>query len=143
MSHVRQQIREAIVAALTGLPTTGARVTTGDPYAVGTTPALVIVAAEERVDTDSIGSVKQTRQAEITVIGYADGQSVEDDLDTISAEVEGRLDGSQLGGLAKEVFFTGMTKIIAADGTKRSGEIRMMFSVFYRVQRGAPGTALA
>lgn len=143
MIHARQQIRAAAVAALSGLPTTADRVSSGDPYLLDgdATPAIIVAAPIEADNPNYAGSGEAEivgRTATLRIIGYAEGEATEDVLDTISAEVEQVLDGSTLGGLVKEIRFATMNKTLSPSGAKRQGEIRIDFLVDYRVERGRP-----
>lgn len=143
--HVRQQIREAAVAQLKQLPATAGRVYTGDPYAKPADDGahLVVGVPEEapNTDYDDLGTYRG-RRALLLVVGYAEAILIEDALDDIALQVEAALEGSLLGGLAKDINFARMSKVIDDAGKKRSGEVRMEFAVDYRIKRGQPATAV-
>ena len=143
--HVRQQIREAAVALLTGLPSTGDRVFTGDPYAKSPEdgPFLIVAApADERDDEWSdIGQIGGRRLA-LVVIGDAEARDIEDVLDAIACEVEAAIEGQTFGGLAKNTVFLRVAKDFEDGTSKRAGEVRIEFAVTYRVRTGVPDVAV-
>ena len=58
MSHVRKQIRDAVVTALTGLSTTGSRVYKSRiyPLETGKLPGLAIYTKSEEIQNNTIGA---------------------------------------------------------------------------------------
>lgn len=141
MSHAREAIRDAAVAALTGLATTGNRVKASWPYAlpVEALPALVVFTPREQADDGFSSLSVQGRRLQLVVVGYADGVLVADTLDTIAAEVETALAASgRLGGLVRLIEYEGATVSIDGEASKRAGEIRLSFAVAYRTAPGNP-----
>lgn len=144
-THVRRQIREAAKTVVTGLATTGSRVTTGDPYAKTADDGafLAVAAPEDTRNPDLDGGNVRGRQLSLVVLGFAEAIAIEDVLDAIGLEVESALEGQTFGGLVKDINFVRATKTMDDVGKKRSGEIRIEFAVDYRIARGAPGLAVA
>lgn len=145
-THVRRQIREAAVIALTGLPSTGSRVFSGDPFAKSPDDgAFLIVASPEEVRDDDFSDIGRIdgRRLSLFVIGFAEAILIEDALDAIGLEVEAALEEQTFGGLAKNTMFVRASKAVDDAGKKRSGEIRLEFAVTYRMARGRPETAIA
>lgn len=92
-NHVRKQLRDAVAAAVTGLTTTGSRVSGYRVYALdaGTElPALSVYIESEEGDTATVhGPALVERRPSLHVRGFAAAASgVEDTLDTIAKEVE-------------------------------------------------------
>ena len=91
MAHVRQSIRERIATNCTGLTTTGTNVFQSRIYNLesGNLPCLLIYSKSETSDrltmqpTDSLN-----RDLDVVVEGYVRATTIDDTLDTISAEVE-------------------------------------------------------
>jgi len=142
VSHARQAIREAVVAALTGLPTTGGSVKDTWPYATPPEdmPALRIYTPGEQADdrASDLGPI-QGRAVTLLIVGYAEGVLVAETLDTIAAEVEVALAASgNLGGLVKLIDYQSMTALVEGETKKRSGEIRLTYSILYRTARADP-----
>lgn len=146
MPHVRKSIRDAIVAALANLTTTGARVFPGRNYPLEATelPALTVFTDDEEVEIGSIGVARlQNRTLEAIVEAhFKDAASLDDKADTILAEVETALGaGVSLGG-AKYLQLARVEFERDGDGEQPAGLMRMTFKVFYITALGAPTTAL-
>lgn len=142
--HARQQVREAAVADLTGLVTTGANVFTGRvaPLAAAEMPGLRIALREETTEWDAMGTMARTGR--LIVEGWAQGgDGLEDTLDLIAAEVETALYGTtpDLQALLQNIG-TPTTAIDLPEPeqgvARRTGVVRMMFPVVYRTAEGDP-----
>ena len=143
--HVRQQIREAAEARLTGLATTGSRVFKHS-YALqeGKYPALKITTMDEtseRIGDDECGAVLRT--VELIVEAWAVGlDELEDALDTIAAEVEVAIDGDDtLGGIATDTILQSTTKSVDPSGDRRTGHLTLTYAVRAMTAIGDPHTA--
>lgn len=142
--HIRRQVREAVVAALSGLPTTGSRVKTAHPFPLDgpDLPGLVILADEEAVEVDSFGgpSLILARTLRITVLGYAVGVDVENTLDAMAAEVEAAIAAAfPVGGaLVRQMVPTGTTMQVDGDARTRAGELRLVFEAMIRTTAADP-----
>lgn len=97
MAHARQQIREAIVARLANLPTTGPRVyktriyPSGDEHLPGIS---IYTASESMVESGRDAAFREWRRLTITIEGRVkppEGTDPDDQLDDIAAEVESAL----------------------------------------------------
>lgn len=144
MTHARVQIRAAVAAALANLPTTGGNVFPGRPWPLdeGERPGIVVLTPAEDAEVDAIGPVKLMRTLEVLVIGYDDGDAIEDRLDQIALEVETAIAADPtLGGTVKEIVLSG-TAMEIDQARSRAGEIRMTFTAGYRTTRAAPGTII-
>ncbi|MFL9823438.1 hypothetical protein [Rhodoplanes sp. SY1] len=147
--HVRRQIREAFVALVTGLPTTGPRVHSGRvrPLGSGHEPCLLVYATDESAERATIGrNPLLARTLLVAVEGrvsVASAQAAEDLLDTIAAEIEARVAGSspRLGGLASDLVLAATRILVTAEGHRHDGEIRLLFRVSYRTRAEAPTVA--
>ncbi|MCX5513423.1 hypothetical protein C3941_23830 [Kaistia algarum] len=141
MSHAREQIRDAVVAALTPLVTTGSRVKDSSPYPEppGGLPSLIVFTPSEQPNDRFSSLTIQGRTLSLFVVGYAEGVLVDGTLDTIAAEVETALAASgNLGGLVKLIEYQGTAVAITGDAKKRAGEIRLSFNVHYRTKNSDP-----
>jgi hypothetical protein len=108
--HLRKQIRDDVVATLTGLATTGSNVVRAPFYPVGSgsLPGLAVRSgAEEAGDGAPVGFVNRTYQVVVEAAIQAT-QDLDDQLDAILAEVEPalRADVSR-GGLAIDTIYEG------------------------------------
>lgn len=151
MSHARQQIREAVAAAVTGLATTGTSVKQSRIYPLDDAklPGLAVFTTEEAVDDEqssiSSGGITQTRNLDVVVEGYAKiNDTLDDTLDTIAAEVETAIHADlTLGGLVKHIELTGTDITLAGEGEKMAGVVKLTFDAMYRVNITDPTTIVS
>lgn len=147
MSHVRTQIRDAIVTQLTGLATTGSNVfkTRLYPIAPNKLPAILVYVNSE---VNQVIAIKHPRldQRELTVSieGVAKAtSSIEDTLDQIGLEIEEAIYGDlTLGGLAKDVVLSSADIDISPEGDQPVGGIRLSYLVKYLVREDDPEVAV-
>jgi hypothetical protein len=144
-NHMRQQVREAVATALTGLATTSTRVYENrlNPLQAANLPCLVVTTDSEQIEYGAFGGLsrRQHRNLRLVVKGIAKASaSVDDTLDTICKEVEvaiaagGTFGGKLGGGLQLE-----STQIeLDGDGDKTVGVATMEFSGTYLTMEGVP-----
>ena len=146
MSHVRQQIRERIATNCTGLTTTGTNVFQSRIYNLesGNLPGLLIYSKSETSDrltmqpTDSLN-----RDLDVVVEGYVRATTIDDTLDTISAEVEVAIAGDPTcNDLAIDTFLSSTEIDYDGEGDQPIGVVRMTWSVNYETKTTVPTTAL-
>ncbi len=132
-NHVRKQLRDAIVTAVTGLTTTGTRVFGYRVYAIqeGTElPALAVYITDEDAEPITV-HVPATieRSPTVHVRGIANASAaVEDTLDTIAKEVETALaSGVTIGSKTIRLAYQGMEVEMDA-GDKPHGAIDLRFT---------------
>lgn len=145
--HARKQIRDKVWQLLQNLATTadnvflerGQPLSNGGSGGLSELPGIVIEIRDEAVVVGTKDTVvKQDRLAELTVLAYAEDETVEDTLDQIAAEIEiALLADTHLGGLAENIALTGAHKEIG-DGNKPNGELRLSFLIRYRTAEGVP-----
>lgn len=132
-NHVRKQLRDAIVTAVTGLTTTATRVFGYRVYAIqeGTElPALSVYITDEDAQPVSVHSPAIVdRTPTIHVRGLANASAgAEDTLDTIAKEVETALaSGVSVGGKTVPLLYTGCEVELDA-GDKPHGAIDLRFT---------------
>lgn len=141
-NHLHKQLRDAILAALTGLATTGARAyaTRSQPMAEGNLPGLRIYLDEERAEAQTIHApVMQGREAGLVVEACAKaGSALDDTLDQVSKEVEIALAaGITVAGRSLEVSYTGMSFSVE-QLEQPVGVKRMTFSIPFSAMSNAP-----
>ena len=148
MSHVRQQIRDAVVTAVTGLTTTGSNVFASRVYPVedSSLPCLAVFTNEESAEhltMSARGSRPMNRVLELVVAGVAQAtSSLDDTLDTIIKEAEEAIAADPtLGGIARDSMLTEIS-IELEPGDKPTGTARMSFQVGYVVAENDVETAL-
>lgn len=147
MAHVRKQIRDAVIAALTGLATTGSRVESGRTFPLGQdhAPTLLVYAISERSSVHSQGDpATLIRDLTLAIEGRVMMASVPDDtLEVIAAEVEvAMMADPSLGGLSQEVTLLATAINTQAPGQSHAGEVRLDYRVVYRTRENAPQTAV-
>ncbi len=104
-AHIRQQIREALKAALLGLPATGARVYTNRAAKLESrlgADALVIYTPTEAAEPINLRLTVYRRSLDIAVEGYVFGPAPDERLDALALALEPALAAAgTLGGLLK------------------------------------------
>ena len=142
--HVRQQIRDAVAAALRNLATTGNRVYVGRtrPLAEGHEPTLLIYTTQEESSRGVMGNPPTLeRVLTLHIEGRVSEDSVPDDLlDDIATEVETAMwNTTALDQMIYHIQFRRSEIQIEAQGTAHIGGIRLEYLVKYRTKEGAPG----
>ena len=152
VDHVRKQIRDAVVLALTGLPTTSDRVFVGRtrPLSKAHEPTLLVYMRSE-TSSRAVKGVppKLDRVVILDVEGRVSMPSVPDDmLDQIAGEVEGAMwglfdgRGAFLNGLAMDIKPVSTELVAEADGERHIGGVRVEYLVTYRTAEGVPAAAV-
>lgn len=138
MPHRRQQIREAVAAALVAAGTVaGDRVYTTRmwPYRRAQLPALAVYSLEEPVDPESRATSPRrlTRNLQLAVEGAVEAtEGVDDDLDDLALEVERAMHADDtLGGLAGDVLLSSTELAVLEEGAKPVGLVRLVYEVTY------------
>ena len=121
MAHVRKQIRDAVVTAVTGLTTTGSNVFRNRVFPLETSklPGLCVFTKSESVDFDTLHIPRSImRTLDLGVEAYVVATSNYDNtLDTIAVEVEEALAADvTLGGLSKDLQVTAFEAEFIGDG---------------------------
>ena len=153
MAHARQQIRDAVVTAVTGLSTTGARVYPSrvHPLAKDFAPSLLVYTGDEEIEAHGQGRpVSLMRSLEVIVDGRAgdvDAAAMEQKLDAIANDVEAALGvatgTAPLGGLVLNMQITGIEVERDGEGDRPMGAVRLAYSILYRTADAAPGTIIS
>jgi len=144
MAHYREQIRKAVVTAVTGLTTTSTRVESGAVYnlADGMSPTLAVWARRSTPDYEQ-GQMQCAPlwQVEIVVDGYVKAYTdLLDTLDDMASEVETAIySNSALLALCNNYIELGEQTIeIDLEGDQPLGKIEMIFTMYYHAAEGAP-----
>jgi hypothetical protein len=145
--HVRKQIRDAAVTALTGLATTGANVFASRVYQLqdAELPALKIDTKDERTDWHAMGGAAASLDRRVTLLVEAcvkENTTYNDTIDQICAEVEAVLAGNTLGGLVKLVGPPQLRVELDGAGEQPRAIGSMEFEVMYLTAYNAPTAAL-
>lgn len=144
MAHARTQIRNAVAALLTGLPTTADRVHVNRrrPVPGGSLqPTLLIRTGEDVADDEPvvIGSPRLIhRHLQVIVEAVARDAAVDDLLDQVSLEVEQALAADlSLGGRVVALSPWTVTRAEEDDDDKLGG-MAISFTAEYRIYENAP-----
>lgn len=144
--HVRQQIREAAAALLTGLATTGARVFQSRlrPLRDADLPCLLINTDDEEIETQGISAnALQERTLTLSIRAVAkQSDALDAELDTLLAEIETALGNSTLGGKAESILLASIRIEMNDEIEKPVGIATAQYRVTYYTATGTPGTAL-
>lgn len=144
-NHMRQQIREAVAAAVTGLTTTSTRVYENrlNVLPESSLPALVVMTDSEQIMYGAAGGLSRRQHRDLTVrircIAKA-ASNVDDTLDTMAKEVEvaiaaaGTFSGKVGGGLQLQRIDIELN----GDADKSVGIAEMEFSGTYYTMEGVP-----
>jgi hypothetical protein len=143
MPHGRQQIRAALVAQLTGLAATGARVFAGrvEPLAVSECPGLNVRVSSETTREDLLTLLDNDapREVQILVEGYISAGG-EDALDQIALEVETALEADPtIDGLVDQLAYEGALLRRVPEGEFDHAVVTLTYSATYIVSRTDPG----
>ena len=139
MSHVRTQIRAALVAALSPIATTHA--TRVHKLEQDTLPVLLVYTNnEETVEGGPMNAVQ--RLLEVEVVAVADGEAVDDQLDTLIAAVEAVLNASTLGGLVIHALPRSLQMSISTEGSQPIGRATLKYEVLYMTSMNDPETSI-
>lgn len=146
MAHVRKQIRDAVVTAVTGLTTTGSNVFRNRVFPLETSklPGLCVFTKSESVDFDTLHIPRSImRTLDLGVEAYVVATSNYDNtLDTIAVEVEVALAADvTLGGLSKDLQVTAFEADFIGDGEQTVAVGRFTVLVQYRTLENDVETA--
>lgn len=146
MSHIRKQIRDALVTAVTGLTTTGSRVYRSRVYPLesGKLPGLCVYTKSEEVTNSTLTRPRtQTRQLEASVEAYLMANTNFDDtLDTIAVEIEEAIySNTALNALVKQINITGFEADYSGDGEKVVGVGNFSVQIIYSARENDIETA--
>jgi hypothetical protein len=146
-THLRAQIRAAIVATLAGLPTTGARVFASRVYPLERADLpglLVFVRGEASAATTLPAPRVMQRTLRIQVVAVARGNAnVDATLDQICLEVETQLamPCAALAGLAKHITLSATEIDVSGETEKPIGNAAMSYDVEYIAAENTPTMA--
>lgn len=145
MSHVRQQIREAVKTLLTGLSATQNNVFVNrvNPIEKGTVPALTIrTGGDQKVETlVSARPALVLRQVDVFVTAYAVGADVDEQLDDICVEVEKAIaNNPTLSGLVNSIEYMESDDVFE-QSERLKGVVENGFRCVYVIQEDEPEIA--
>jgi len=151
MSHVRQQIRDAVVDAVTLLDTTHRRVfrTRVYPMDSASLPGICVYTQSESSTPNTIGGLKSVsaylRTMSVAIEVYAKASvDLDNDLDDIAVEIEtGMANATSLNALAEDVILASTEiDIMGGDSEQPVGVMRLNYNIIYRTTLADPSAAL-
>jgi hypothetical protein len=146
VSHAIEQIRDALVSALTGLTTTGSRVYRSRlwPRTAASLPCLVVSTESESAELATLHpNPLLQRGLDVQVRGYALATTdLDETLDDIQAEVETALGNTTLGGLVKTLTYSGRQVALDDASDQPVGLLTLTFQAVYMTAASSPGTAV-
>jgi len=151
MPHARETLRKAIVTAVTGLTTTGARVTSRQLHAVrvDALPALAVNVATGEGETVSgviadEFSTTHVRRLPVEVVAFvASLGAYEDTLDTICLEVETALWASAgVAALILDMRLVSTTIEVSGEAERPVATAKMAWEFSFAVNESAPTASI-
>ena len=145
MSHVRTQIRQAVVALLNGNTEAGTRVFSSrvHPLDDAKLPALLVYTPQENMGERSMQRPRtQQRQLQLAVEGYVKARGdIDAEADSLALEVE-QLIGADptLSGLVKDITLDSTSTQLSGEGERPVAVITITFAALYCVKENAPQT---
>jgi len=152
MSHLRQQIREAIAAKVTGLATTGARVYQSRVYPLSDSnlPCILVSTTSEEIlgqsEGNAVGNVPRLtqRMLDISVKAVCKlSSNMDDQLDTICKEVEyalapDRFLNNGIQDLTEDLALTATAIDLSGDAEQPLGVAEMNWKAIYWCNNTTP-----
>lgn len=137
MAHARQQIRDAIVSALTGA---GMTAYSSRAYSVPSTPSVNVTTGSEDAEIDTIGTGDQLRTLTIMIdLMVAAAENVDDAADTQAVTIEKTILGdSSTLALVKWIEYRGIESELSGEGDKAILVLSHAFEMQYRVNELDP-----
>lgn len=143
MPHHRKAIRDAVVAALTGLPSTGVKVFPTRTYPVDATelPVLCVYTLSEDSELHAMGqsrSLLRILELVVEAIAAVNG-TLDDTLDQLALETEQALGADPtFGGRCYDCALASTKIAIRGEGEKETGSAVMTFALRYRTRASDP-----
>ena len=146
MSHVRQQIREAAASALIAADT-GARDNVYSSLVFASEqqqlPLIHVHIEEEESELVTLGgTLMRTAALQVTATASADEYDIDNELDTLAAEIEAAIGGNTFSGITKQTVLTGTELSRATEGSRPTAAITLTFSVEYHTDDSNAEVAL-
>lgn len=136
MSHVRQQIRDAVVAALSDLG--GVHKSRFYPIQPDELPVYLVYSGDEELEG---GFDTLERRYAVVIEIVADGPWLDEALDDCLASVESRITGT-LSGLVVSMTPVQITMTASAEGAKPVGRLRVAYEAVYRTSFTNPAASI-
>lgn len=150
MSHARQQIRDAVATAVTGLSITGANVSKTRMFRFENDecPALSVYTLSEEIERDTMKPSRLRRILRVAVqIAVKQTDAIDAEIDDIAVEVETALEAAHAGGAGVwsqilDFALDSATITMSGDGDTRALGMVLAYTAVYRTVEGAPETII-
>lgn len=148
MAHVRTQIRDAVVSALTGLSQTGDNVFSSHkfPMSKKNLPGICVYTGDESSEVISITATgtKLQRILEISAEVYIkEVTNIDEEVDDISVEIEKAIDSDgTLSGLTKSIFPSEFGLELDKEAEKPVAVATLRFNAVYEIIKSNPELAV-
>ncbi len=153
MSHVRQQIRAAVITELKKITAFGSRVYGYRGMVQKTAPYVIVRSGEEEIITEmntfgSDGHPTLMREIQLSIEvrdKVKTSTNIDDTMDGYAVSIEEKMAGTALNSLAKYVLPGSMRIETNDDNEKLEQDTALMTLVFpvrYRTKEGSPETAI-
>lgn len=130
MVHLRNQIRDAVVAALSGNTDAGTNVTPSRVYPFASLPGICVYTPIEESEPDT--TTHLLREVDIVIEAYAD-TTLDDTIDDLAADIETAMStDSTFGGLCLFSWLSGTETDLTNEAEKAKGVITLTFKAQYR-----------
>lgn len=145
MTHARDQIRDAVLAAVTGLTTTKKNAFASRVHPVNDTelPCVLVFTREETSEPITMAQPR-TMQSTLTVMveGYVKLTTGYDDkLDKISVEVTKAIyNSTSLRAVVRDIFLSNTAITLVGDVEKPVAVVSMSFQAEYQTKENDPET---
>lgn len=136
MSHVRQQIRDAVIAALADLG--GVHKSRFYPIQPDELPVYLVYSGGEEIE-GQFDALERTYSVVIEVV--ADGQWLDETLDDCLASIETRVTGT-LSGLVLSFTPVSISTSGSVEGAKPIGRLRVTYEAVYRTSFTNPAISI-
>lgn len=151
MSHARQQIRDAVATAVTGLATTGSNVfkTRVHKLEQQSLPAVIVYTLQEDAQRETLSPRKQSRMVRVALdIAVQQIDAADAALDMIAAEIEVALEAawqSRAGvwDFIRDITLNSTAIAMTGEGEQRALGMVLTYTCNYRTLEGAPETLIA
>jgi len=140
MAHARQQIRDAVVAALTTAAIAGGRIYSGHVYRLSTLPAVNVTTPAEERDEDKSANDADAFAVVIAVnIHAAAASDLDDTLDALAAAIHQTMAGdSTLAGLVTVLSLLETETELEDEAKTPHGRLTMRWGALYLVSPTDP-----
>ena len=139
MSHIRQQIREAIVTKLKEIETFGGRVYPYRTRPHHTLPDALVYTSEDEVnhELDTMKKDKYIRTVTVKIeIRVKATANIDDTIDDLCVETEEKMfDDPAFGGLVKQLDLITTTIELSGESDKTVGLATIEYEAWYRMLR--------